>query len=128
VDLAAERRRFGRVRVSLDVQYCTDLPETGGLLQGYGILKDFSLSGLFFFCDPPVSLLPGQILTLTIAASLPNLDLYDTSHIRARGEVVRLEPAQNRYSLGIAINFLESPTFFNPSKSMTKTPCKCSII
>lgn len=117
MEFAAERRRFGRVMVSLDVQYHADLPETGEHLQGYGTLKDFSLSGLFFFSDPPASLTPGQILTLTIAASLPNLDLYGTSHIKARGEVVRLElTAPNRYQCGIAIHFLESPTFFNPPK------------
>jgi hypothetical protein len=124
VELAAERRRFSRVMVSLDVQYCADLPETGELLQGYGTLKDFSLSGLFFFSDPPLPLVPGQTLTLTISSSLPNLDLLDTSHIKARGEVVRLEPtAPNRYQQGIAINFLESPTFFNPTKMLSESPC-----
>lgn len=110
--------------VSLDVQYCTDLPETGEQLQGYGTLKDFSLSGLFFFSDPPIPLLPGQILTLNISTSLPNLDLFDTSHIKARGEVVRLEPSEpSHYQLGIAINFLESPTFFNPTKMISDNSC-----
>lgn len=117
MELAAERRRFNRVMVSLDIQYHADLPETGENFQGYGTLKDFSLSGLFFFSDPPIPLLPGQILTLNIAASLPNLDHCDTSHIKAKGEVVRLETtAPNRYQLGIAINFLEGPTFTNPAK------------
>ncbi len=124
VEFAAERRRFSRVMVSLDVQYCTDLPETGEQLQGYGTLKDFSLSGLFFFSDPPIPLLPGQILTLNISTSLPNLDLFDTSHIKARGEVVRLEPSEpSPYQLGIAINFLESPTFFNPTKMISDNSC-----
>ncbi len=116
MEFAAERRRFSRILVSLDVQYCTDFPETGELLQGHGTLKDFSLSGLFFFSDPPIPLLPGQTLTLTIAASLPNLDQFDTSHIKAKGQVVRLESSRpNHYRLGIAINFLETPTFINPA-------------
>jgi c-di-GMP-binding flagellar brake protein YcgR len=117
VGSAAERRRFSRVLVSLDVRYCTDHSETGELLQGYGRLKDFSLSGLYFFSDPPIPLLPGQTLFLIIAASLPNLDLFDTSYIKAKGEVVRLESNEpNRYQFGIAVHFLESPTFFNPAK------------
>jgi c-di-GMP-binding flagellar brake protein YcgR len=116
MEFAAERRRFSRIVVSLDVQYCTDLPETGELLQGHGTLQDFSLSGLYFFSELPIPLLPGQTLMLTIAASLPHLDQFDTSHIKAKGQVVRLEPTQpNRYRLGIAIHFLESPTFSNPA-------------
>jgi c-di-GMP-binding flagellar brake protein YcgR len=116
VESAAERRRFSRVMVSLDVRYCTDHAETGEHLQGCGRLKDFSLSGLYFFSDPPMPLFPGQTLLLTIAASLPHLDLCDTSHIKVKGEVVRLEYMEpNRYQFGIAVNFLESPTFFNPA-------------
>lgn len=103
--------------VSLDIQYQADLPETGENFEGYGTLKDFSLSGLFFFSDPPIPLLPGQILTLNIAASLPYLDHCNTSHIQAKGKVVRLEAtAVNRYQLGIAITFLEGPTFSNPAR------------
>lgn len=118
MDFYAERRRFGRILVSLNVQYYASFPGSEELFQGYGTLKDFSLSGLYFFADPPITLRPGQILTLTISASLPNLDLLGTSHIRARGEVVRLEKsAPNHYSLGIAIKFLEGPTFFNPTES-----------
>jgi len=117
MEFAAERRRFGRVRVSLEVYYSVRLPETGELLQGYGRLKDFSLSGLYFFTEPPVSLFPGQILTLMISASLPHLDLPDISYIKARGEVMRLEPFNdNDHKCGIAINFLESPTFSTPSE------------
>jgi c-di-GMP-binding flagellar brake protein YcgR len=123
VEFDAERRRFIRVMVSLEVEYCADFPETGELLHGQGTLKDFSLSGVYFFSDPPIPLLPGQTLTLIISTSLPNLDLFDTSHIKARGEVVRLEPTEpSRRQFGIAINFLESPTFFNPTKMMTDSP------
>lgn len=102
--------------VSLDVTYCTDLPETGELLQGHGTLKDFSLSGVYFLTDPPIPLLHGQTMTVTITTSLPNLDQFDTSHIKARGRVVRLESTHpNHYPLGIAINFLETPIFFTPA-------------
>lgn len=103
--------------VALDVQFCTDKPESGELHQGHGILKDFSLSGVYFFSEPPIPLVPGQILNLTISTSLPHLDLFDTSHIRAKGEVVRLEPpGPSQYQQGVAINFLESPTFYNPAQ------------
>ena len=64
-----------------------------------------------------MALVLGQILKLTITASLPNLDLLDTSHIQAIGRVVRLEPNRsNGYPLGIAIHFLETPRFFNPAE------------
>lgn len=117
VEFVAEKRRFSRIMVALNVQYYADLPENGELFQGHGTLKDFSLSGLFFISEMPLPLLPGQTLTLTIAASLPQLDLFDTSHILAKGEIVRLEhPSPDHHHHGIAIKFLESPTFFNPAK------------
>jgi hypothetical protein len=112
----AERRRFQRLRVSLNVEFYVNSQETGQTLQGQGVLKDFSLSGIYFFAPPPIPLVPGQVLTLCISASLPHLDHLGTSHIRATGLVVRLETnSESPLQDGVAVNFLESPTFFHPS-------------
>ncbi len=113
----AERRRFQRIRVSLNVEFWADSQETGETLQGQGVLKDFSLSGVYFFPEPPIPLVPGQILTLCISASLPHLDNFGTSYIRATGQVVRTESAAGAppFQAGVAINFLEGPSFLSPS-------------
>jgi len=107
-----ERRRYNRLVVPLSVEYRTHLPETGEFQQGNGILRDISLSGSFFHVEPPASFKPGQIVSLTIAAPLPFLDFEETSHLKAKGEVVRLEPPgpANPY-YGVALHFLEGPSF-----------------
>lgn len=111
----AERRRFQRIRVSLNVEFWANSLETGETHQGQGVLKDFSLSGVYFFAEPPVPLVPGQILTLCISASLPQLDSFGTSHICATGRVVRMETAAGApLQGGVAVTFLEGPSFFNP--------------
>ncbi len=112
----AERRRFHRLRVSLSVEFYADSLETGQALRGQGVLKDFSLSGVYFFAEPPIPLVPGQILTLCISASLPHLDHFGTSHIRATGQVVRLDKGNGAPSRGgVAVIFLEGPSFYHPS-------------
>jgi hypothetical protein len=107
-----ERRRYQRLVVPLSVAFRTRLPETGEVQQGSGVLRDISLSGSFFQVAPPASFKPGQIVSLTIAAPLPFLDFEEISHLKARGEVVRLEPpgpANPHY--GVALHFLEGPSF-----------------
>lgn len=112
----AERRRFHRLRVSLNVEFYAKSQETGRALQGQGVLKDFSLSGVYFFTEPPIPLVPGQILTLCISASLPHLDQFGTSHIRATGLVMRLEKAHGApLPGGVAVSFLEGPSFYHPA-------------
>jgi len=110
-----ERRRFNRVIISLPVYYQTWHPESGELHQGQGVIRDISLSGSFFHLDHEVPIQPGQLLSLTIAAPLPFLDIDHISHFTAQGEVVRLEPpgpADPRY--GIAVNFLQNLSFASP--------------
>jgi hypothetical protein len=107
-----ENRRFPRLFVPLGVEYHTQLPESGELHQGQGVLRDISLSGSYFHVEPTAPLKLGQTLSLTIAASLPHLDLHDTSHLKATGEVVRLDPPGEACPhYGVAIAFLEGPTF-----------------
>ncbi len=107
----AERRRYNRLVIPLSVEYRAHLPETGEICLGKGVLRDISLSGSFFHTEPTVPLKPGQIVNLTITASLPYIN-RDTSHLKAKGEVVRLEPPDpaNPY-YGVAVRFLEGPTF-----------------
>lgn len=110
-----ERRRYQRIIVPLSVEYHTHCPESGELLTGRGALRDISLSGSFFHVPPPVSFRKGQVLSLSIAAPMPSLDLYGSSHFQATGEVIRLEPpgpASPHY--GVALNFLNGPSFLSP--------------
>jgi len=98
--------------VSLPVEYHTRLPDTDAPFQGQGILRDISLGGTYFHVDPSTSFQPGQILSLTISAPLPYLEDSHISHLQATGEVVRFEPpGPNRPKAGVALNFLEGPTF-----------------
>jgi hypothetical protein len=107
-----ERRRFSRFIIPLEVRYQTQCPDSGKLQQGQGILRDISLCGGFFHLDHPVSLQPGQVLDLTIAAPLPLLDSKQTSHFSVKGEVVRLEPAgPANPKHGVAVNFLQKLSF-----------------
>jgi hypothetical protein len=110
-----ERRRFNRLRVPLGVEYQTHLPETGELCQGQGVLRDISLCGSYFHTDQCLNFAPGQILSLTIAASLPYIDLCNTSHLKARAEVVRVDPpGVSGPSYGVALNFVEGLSFSSP--------------
>jgi c-di-GMP-binding flagellar brake protein YcgR len=114
-----ERRRFQRLLVTLPVEYIACHPESGELHQGQGILKDFSLSGVFFHSLEPVPLQPGQTLTLTISTPLAPLSQHDACFIRARAEVVRLEePSPDSGYLGVAVSFLDFPCFFSLSNQV----------
>jgi c-di-GMP-binding flagellar brake protein YcgR len=107
-----ERRRFSRITVSLPVEYHTRHPDTDAPFQGQGVLRDISLGGTYFHVDPDISFQPGQILSLTIFAPLPFLEESEISHLQATGEVVRFEPqGPDRAQAGVALNFLEGPTF-----------------
>jgi hypothetical protein len=80
-----------------------------------GVLKNISLGGLYFECPWPVDVAAGQILNLSIAATLPSLDLQDTSYLSARGEVLRLDqPAASGRNCGIAVRFLDELIFSAP--------------
>ena len=98
--------------VTLPVEYSTLHPESGEFLQGQGVLKDFSLSGVYFHALEPIPLQPGHTLPLTIFTPLAPLNRHDSSRIQARAEVVRLEsPSPDNDYLGVAASFLEFPCF-----------------
>jgi c-di-GMP-binding flagellar brake protein YcgR len=107
-----ERRRFNRICVSLPVEYYAHLPDTDIPLQGQGCLRDISLSGVYFHTDSPMSFKQGQVFSLSIFAPLQYLEGSDISHLRATGEVIRFDPpGANQRMGGVALNFLEGPTF-----------------
>ena len=109
-----ERRRFQRLLVTLPVEYTACHPESGELHQGHGILKDFSLSGVYFHSLDPIPLQPGHTLTLTIATPLAPLSQHDVSFIQAQAAVVRLEePSPDSGYHGVAVSFLDFPCFLN---------------
>ncbi len=119
MDLEEERRRFQRLLVTLPVEYSTFHPESGEFLQGQGVLKDFSLGGLYFRSIDPVPLQPGHTLTLTIFTPLSPMSRHDSSHIQARAEVVRLEePSPDSAYHGVAVSFLEFPSFINTANQL----------
>jgi len=112
VDFDEEKRRFQRLLVTLPVEFSAFHPESGECQEGQGVLKNFSLSGVYFHAWEPLELQPGHILTLIIATPLPPLSHFDPSHIQVRGEVVRLEgPFPENGHHGVAVNFLEFPSF-----------------
>jgi len=114
LELEEERRRFQRLLVTLPVEYSTFHPDSGEFLQGQGVLKDFSLGGVYFRSIDPVPLQPGHTLTLTIYTPLAPLSRHDSSHIQACAEVVRLEePSSDTAYHGVAVSFLEFPSFIN---------------
>jgi hypothetical protein len=107
-----ERRRFNRIFISLPVAYQAPLPDTDTPCQGQGRLRDISLSGIYFQIDSDVAFQQGQILSLIISAPLQYLESSDISHLRATGEVIRFDPPEpNRPLGGVALSFLEGPTF-----------------
>jgi hypothetical protein len=106
-----ERRRHNRLVLTLPVRYHDGSADTGEESRGLGVLKNISLGGLYFECPPPAPIKKGQILELSIAASLPSLDLHGTSHLAARGEVIRLDPPVGSRACGVAIRFLEELSF-----------------
>jgi len=111
--MGKERRFFNRLVVSLPVKY--SVPGKGEEHGGLGVLKNISLSGLYFESPAPVNLKLGQLLEVRIAASLPSLNVNSTSHLEVRGEVVRLvKPTRSNTSWGIAIRFLDELAFFSP--------------
>jgi c-di-GMP-binding flagellar brake protein YcgR len=119
LDLDEERRRFQRILVTLPVEYSAFHPESGEILEGQGILKDFSLSGVFFHALEPIPLQLGHTLTLTIITPLAPLSRHDSSHIQVRAEVVRLEsPSPESDYHGVAASFLEFPFFINTANQV----------
>ncbi len=107
--MSQERRRYNRLVLSLPVKYCSEKGQEDCYL---GVLKNISLGGLYFECPPPAALETGEVLHLSIAATLPSLDLEDTSHLSARGEVVRLDqPKLSTNTYGVAVRFLDDLNF-----------------
>jgi hypothetical protein len=122
LDYDEERRRFQRLLVTLPVEYTAFHPDSGELHQGEGILKDFSLSGVYFRAVDPVSFQPGHILTLTITTPLAPLSHHDSPHIQAQAEVVRLEePSRENGYYGVAVSFLGFPNFLPLANSVNNS-------
>lgn len=110
--MMGDKRRHNRLVLTLPVRFHDASEDVGEELGGLGVLKNISLGGLYFECPPPVNITPGQILQFTIAASLPSLDLLGTSHLAARGEVLRLDQLLGSdRACGVAVRFLEELTF-----------------
>jgi len=106
--MSQERRLYNRLVLPLPVKYSLGKDVECSL----GVLRNISLGGLYFECPPPVTLEAGQTLHLSIAATLPSLDLQDIALLSARGEVVRLDPpvASGR-TCGVAVRFLNGLNF-----------------
>jgi hypothetical protein len=109
-----ERRRFNRIFVSLPVEYQSRLLDIEAPCHGQGCLRDISLSGIYFHIDSHIIFQQGQILSLSIFAPLQYLGGSDISRLRATGEVIRFDPpAPDRPLGGVALNFLDGPTFLS---------------
>ncbi len=120
LDFTGEKRRFQRLLVTLPVEFGAFHPESGEYHDGQGVLKDFSLSGVYFHSREPIPFKPGYILTISISTPLPPLSQFDHTHIQVRGEIMRLEgPFPENGHYGVAVNFLEFPSFANLAHQVT---------
>jgi len=107
-----ERRRFGRFLVPLTTEYNLRDPEGGQSFSGQCVTRDISLTGAYLFCEPQVPLMPGHVLDLTIFSPLHFLDNHDISHLKATGQVLRLDPPEMpNQQCGVAISFLDGLSF-----------------
>ncbi len=107
-----DNRRYSRFPISLGICYQTHCPESEGLHQGQGIIRNISLSGILFEVDDNPALQLGQSLSLNIAAPMLFLDSDDNPYLTAIGEVVRLEPpgfANPNYA--VAVRFSKNLSF-----------------
>ena len=101
-----DKRRFGRLLVTLTVAFTGVSPTWTRILKGQGRSRDISLGGLYFHTASLPALRPGQILDLVIALPLPFLDPPGLSGLEARGQVVRLDPpAPGACLTGVALKF-----------------------
>ncbi|MFZ5450566.1 MAG: PilZ domain-containing protein [Thermodesulfobacteriota bacterium] len=113
--MMGEKRRHNRLVLSLPVRFHDVAAALGEESGGLGVLKNISMGGLYFECPQPADLRKGQILQFNIAASVPPLDLLGTSHLTARGEVLRLDHLLGAdRACGVAVRFLEELTFSAP--------------
>lgn len=120
LDFDQEKRRFQRLLLKLPLEFSSFHPESGEYHAGQGVLKDFSLSGVYFHSQEPLPLQPGHILNIIISTPLPPLSQFDHTHIQVRGEIVRLEgPCPEKGHHGVAVNFLEFPSFTNLAHQVT---------
>lgn len=106
-----DRRRANRLRAPLPVAYVVFVPDTPQPLQGQGILKDISLTGLFFHVPPDFWFGLGQTVDITVASTPADLENPQAALIKALGKVVRLiPPDRNNPNVGVAVHFLQTLT------------------
>jgi len=111
-----ERRRFARFYLPLAVAFQTRCGATGDLLEGEAVTRDLGLEGLSLLCPFPNSFHYGQVVDLVITLPLPQLHHHDTPLLKARGEVVRLDPPTGPRGLGgVALWFRDGLCFDEPS-------------
>ncbi|MGQ9688371.1 MAG: PilZ domain-containing protein [Desulfobaccales bacterium] len=119
MDSVEERRRFQRLLVTLLVEYSAYHLETGELHQGEGLVKDFSLGGVYFHTLEPIPFQPGHVIHLTIITPLAPLSHLDSSHIQVQAEILRLdEPTEENGCHGVAASFLHYPSFLFAANSL----------
>jgi len=102
-----ELRQHPRLYAPILLKYHVSHLESEESWQGAGTLKNISLGGVYFTCETPLPLEPGQIRNFSIATAAPREKLSQASSLMARGMVVRVErPATDNIAFAIAIKFL----------------------
>jgi len=105
--MGMERRRHPRLHVTLPLEFRLCLPRAQGS-EGLGILRNISLSGLYFHCQPPAPVKVGDLLELIIITRAPDRENPGASRLQVQCRVVRLEPpSSHQPQVGIAVEFLE---------------------
>jgi hypothetical protein len=101
-----ERRKFSRVNTNLAMRYRFLLLDSNKGSTGKGVLKNISQGGIYFKCDPPLSLEDGNIGDFSLE-TFPIGGL--SSRLWAMVKVVRIEPpAEDSGDFGIAVQLLSN--------------------
>lgn len=100
-------RLHRRLYTTVAMTYQVNPLESADSWKGEGTLRNISFGGVYFTCEDPLPLEPGQISNFCIIAAAPCEKLGQASRLSARGLVVRVErPAPDNAACGIAVKFL----------------------
>ena len=110
--VAADRRLFPRLYISLYFEYQAQLSDSKKSLSGWAILKDISITGLHFTSEPSPGLNPGDIADFIFKFPQSDFNPLLFNEIRAKGLVKRIEPpSEDPPQFGVVVEFLSGPVF-----------------
>lgn len=107
-----ERRLFPRVYKCLPVEYQAHLQDTDGSASYPAVMKNISMSGLFFMSRTKPLLKTDDIADFIFKFPHTHPNPLIPKEIRAKGIVQRIEqPNAGSPHFGVAVKFLSGPVF-----------------